>query len=266
MPTGGCRLAIDPPLINGNTELYSAFAQHLADPFFTAALFDQLPDVVFFVKDAAGRYMVVNQTLVARCGFQHKTDLLGKSPHDIFPLELGTSYAEQDRQVLATGQAIHNRLELHLYANRMPGWCLTHKIALRNRDGVPIGLAGISRDLHAPDRTNPAYARVASVLARIQEHYAERLPLAELARDADMSVPQLERYVQRLLGLTPKQLILKTRLEAATRLLAGPDSVAAVAHACGYADQSAFCRQFRATVGLSPTQYRRVRRGPAPPE
>jgi AraC-like DNA-binding protein len=259
-------MTIDPLLIARNRATDSDFAQRLADPFFAEVLFDQLPDVVFFVKDTEGRYMVVNQTLVARGGFRHKSDLLGKSPREIFPPELGTSYAEQDRQVLATGQAIHNRLELHLYANRTPGWCLTHKIALRDRAGRLLGLAGISRDLHAPDRGNPAYARVAGVLAHIQAHYAEPVPLAELARIAGMSGVQLERYIQRLVGLTPKQLIIKTRLEAATRLLAGRDSVAAIAHACGYADQSAFCRQFRATVGVSPTQYRRVLRGPAPPK
>lgn len=252
-----------PPMFAGNTETVIAFAQRLAAPFFAEALFDPLPDVVFFVKDTDGRYVVVNQTLVARCGFRHKSDLLGKSPREIFPLELGASYAEQDRQVLATGQAIHNRLELHLYANRTPGWCLTHKIALHDHAGQPIGLAGISRDLHAPDRSTPAYARVAGALAHIQVHYAEPLPLAELARLAGMSGVQLERYIQRLVGLTPKQLIIKTRLEAATRLLAGPDSVAAIAHACGYADQSAFCRQFRATVGVTPTQYRRMLRGQA---
>ena len=255
-----------PALITGTPEVYSTFAQRLADPFFAEVLFDQLPDVVFFVKDVDGRYVVVNQTLVARCGFQHKSDLLGKAPREIFPPDLGVSYTEQDRQVLATGQAIHNRLELHLYANRAPGWCLTHKIVLRDHDGQPIGLAGISRDLHALDRSNPAYARVAGVLAHIQAHYAEPLPLADLARRADMSVTQLERYIQRLVGLTPKQWIIKTRLEAATRLLAGPGSVAAIAHACGYADQSAFCRQFRATVGVSPTQYRRVLRRQAPPK
>lgn len=31
--------------------------------FFAEPLFDALPDVVFFVKDAQGRYLEVNQTL-----------------------------------------------------------------------------------------------------------------------------------------------------------------------------------------------------------
>jgi PAS domain S-box-containing protein len=244
------------------------FAAALADPFFAELLFDQLPDVVFFVKDTAGRYVVVNRTLVARCGYRHKSDLLGKSPLDLFPAELGASYARQDRQVITTGQAIHNQLELHFYANRARGWCLTHKTPLTDQDGRIIGLAGISRDLHAPDQTNPAYERVAGALAHIQAHYGEPLTLRGLARIAGMSVAQLERYTQRILDLTPKQLIIQIRLEAATRLLERSGSVAEIAHTCGYADQSAFCRQFRAATGLSPTAYRALQQpkpAPAPP-
>ena len=107
---------------------------------------------------------------------------------------------------------------------------------------------------------------MAGALAYIQAHYAEPLTLGQLARIAGMSVAQLERYTRRILYLTPKQLIIQTRLEAATRLLERPGSVAAIAHACGYADQSAFCRQFRAAAGLSPTAYRALQRQkPAPP-
>ena len=40
-------------------------------------------------------------------------------------------------------------------------------------------------------------------------------------------------------------------------------SVAEVAHACGYSDHSAFTRQFRATVGLTPREFRRARTEPA---
>ena len=32
-------------------------------------VFDAMPDIVFFVKDAQARYALVNRTLVSRCGF-----------------------------------------------------------------------------------------------------------------------------------------------------------------------------------------------------
>ena len=45
-------------------------------------------------------------------------------------------------------------------------------------------------------------------------------------------------------------------LTAADTLLAGGESIAAIAHACGYADHSAFARQFRRSTGLSPRDWR----------
>ncbi len=243
---------------DGN-EHHSLLAASIADPFFAAALFDHLPDVVFFVKDRAGRYVVVNRTLTLRCGFQHNDALVGRTAREVFPAELGASYAAQDEWVVASGQPIEHKLELHLYANRAPGWCLTHKLPLRDADGAVVGLAGISKDLPRPDQDHPIYARLADVMHHIEEHYAAPLTVANLASIAALSVAQLERHVVRVFGLTPKQLIVKTRLDAAARLLLADCSIAEVSYRCGYADHSAFSRQFKRTVGLSPSEYRALR-------
>ena len=235
-----------------------ALGEAVADLFFSEALFDALPDVVFFVKDLQGRYVVVNQTLVQRCGLRQKSALLGRTPAEVFAQPFGASYLAQDLAVLAGGQDIEDQLELHLYPNRDPGWCLTRKLALRDRAGRIVGLAGISRDLAMADKKNPAYRKVAAAVQLIQEQYDQPLQLPELARTANMSVAQIERYFLRIFHLTPRQMIIKTRLEAASRMLAGEASVAEIALACGYGDHSAFTRQFKATVGVTPTQYRKL--------
>ena len=54
-----------------------------------AALFDQLPDIVFFVKDVEGRYTSANRTLAERCGLRDKGELLGKRPSDVLGDTLG---------------------------------------------------------------------------------------------------------------------------------------------------------------------------------
>ena len=51
----------------------------LAAPIVTGELFDFVPDTAFFLKDRAGRYIAVNQTLVERCGLRSKADLLGRT-------------------------------------------------------------------------------------------------------------------------------------------------------------------------------------------
>lgn len=104
-----------------------------------------MPGVVFFVKDERARYVLVNRTLARRCGVKDKAELLGRSADEVFPSSLGPLYAEQDRRVLRGGATLENQLELHLYPGRQPGWCLTHKQALRDADGAIIGMAGISR-------------------------------------------------------------------------------------------------------------------------
>ena len=227
------------------------------DPFFAEALFDCTPDVVFFVKDTEGRYRVVNDTLVRRCGRRAKSEILGRTALDLFPPPLGATYAAQDRLVLSGGAEIRDRLELHLYDDGTRGFCLTYKLPLRGRDGRIVGMTGLSRDLHRPDQGRSAYRALARAIESLQERYAEPLRLAALARLAGMSESRFQRLTRRVFHLTPGQLLVKTRVEAASRLLLETNErVADIALRCGYADQSAFTRQFKATTGLTPSQFR----------
>ena len=124
-----------------------------------------------------------------------------------------------------------------------------------------VGLAGISRDLKADESSHPAYSRLAAVVQSIQANYVQPLNLKQLAAMADMSVAQLERYFHKVFHLTPRQVLLKARLDAATALLVSHDKVTDVAALCGYTDHSAFTRQFKATVGVTPTEYRMLLHG-----
>ena len=218
------------------------------------ALFDALPDVVFFVKDNESRYTHLNLTLVQRLGRKHRSELLGKSAVDVFPLPLGGNYLVQDRRVLH-GEVIENQLEVHLFPNRTPGWCLTFKRPLRDQDEV-IGVVGISRDLGQPDSRHSAYERLNRALKYMQAHHGETLRVTTLADLAGVSVAQLERHFRRVFQLTPIQLLTKMRIESAMRLLQGDKSIAAIGQLCGFADQSAFARQFKATVGMTPRDFR----------
>ena len=224
-------------------------------------IFDAMPDVVFFVKDEHARYALVNRTLASRCGQKDKQALLGKTAEDVFPRRFGRIYTAQDKAVIDVGNQMVDQLELHLYAGRQPGWCLTCKQPLRDAAGRVVGLAGISRDLRADEGSHPAYSRLATVVQYIQDNYVQPLNLKQLAAMADMSVAQLERYFHKVFHLTPRQVLLKTRLDAATALLMSHDKVTDVAALCGYTDHSAFTRQFKATVGVTPSEYRTLLHG-----
>ncbi len=232
------------------------FAQ-LTDPLVGEALFDHLPDLVFFVKNRRSEYVVVNQTLVERCGRKTKNELVGRRADELFPAPLGESYRAQDEAVLRSGKPILNQLELHFYATGGRGWCLTNKMPLRDGKQNVIGVVGISKDLQSANERGEDYSAVAKVVQHIQCNFAEPLRVADLAARAKLSSYQFEQRIRRIFQLTVGQLIQKTRMEAAVqRLRETNDPIATIALDCGYSDQSAFTRQFRQTIGVSPSEYR----------
>ncbi|MBI3284283.1 MAG: AraC family transcriptional regulator, partial [Burkholderiales bacterium] len=190
------------PLLLTVQERRQQLASRLSDVFFSEALFDVMPDIVFFVKDHEGRYLVVNQTLARRCGMRDKQGLLGRKAEEVFPPSLAASYAAQDALVLSGKKELRDQLELHLYPNRLPGWCLTQKIPLRDARGQIIGMSGISRDLALPDQRHPVYGKIAAAVDYLQRHYTQTISMRELVRLTGLSVAQLERNFRKIFSLT----------------------------------------------------------------
>jgi AraC-like DNA-binding protein len=240
-------------------QLQRELLEQLEQPFTGEALFDCLSDLCFFMKNLRGEYVLVNWTLVQRCGLQDKSQIVGRTPEQVFPPPLGTTYRLQDEAVLRTGEPILDRLELQLYPSGRRGWCLTNKVPLAGKRGRMAGLVGISKDLQAPNEEGEDYSAVARAVQRIQTAFDEPLKVHELAALAGFSVYQFEQRVRRIFHITAGQFIQKTRMDAALRRLRDTDTpIAEVAIACGYSDQSAFSRQFKQTTGFSPAQYRKA--------
>jgi AraC-like DNA-binding protein len=241
------------------TVLLNELFLELGEPFTGEALFDCLTDLVFFIKNIRGEYVVVNQEMVDRCGRRAKRELIGRKADEVYPPPLGQSYRAQDEALLKTGQPILNQLELQLYHSGGTGWCLTNKLPLRSRQGRIIGLVGISKDLQAPNEKGTDYSHVAEAIRHIQTRFDQPLKLAAVAALAGLSTYQFDQRIRKIFQITAGQFIHKVRMDAAVRRLRDTDDpVAMIALDCGYSDQSAFTRQFRQTVGLSPTEFRRA--------
>lgn len=221
-------------------------------------LFDGVPDIVFFVKDAEGRYMAVNDTLATRCGLPDKEAALGLTAEELFPPPLGKAFALQDREILRGGNPISDHLELHLYPGGRRGWCLTFKEPVMGKGGQVAGICGISRDLHSPGEQGENFAALSDAVDYIHHHYDEALRLPGLAEMAGLSVYQFDQRIRSLFHVTAGQYLVKVRIDAACKRLSGSDEpIAQIALSCGYSDQSAFSRQFKQAVGISPLAYRK---------
>lgn len=244
-------------------DVRAQFLKRLGQPFIGEDLFDAIADTVFFIKDAAGRYVSINRTLVARTGRQHKDELIGLTAAQVFPGILGQRIAEQDRAVLREGRPLNDKLELHLYPGGEEGWCLTWKVPIVGSNGSIIGLSGISRDLQTVAGHAAEFPHLARTIDYIQKNLHEPLRTAELAKDAGLSPYQLDLRIRGLFGLSIGQYLVRARIDLACNRLRHTDQpISLIALDCGYADQAAFTRQFRKSVGLTPSQYQRRHRSP----
>jgi len=89
------------------------------------------------------------------------------------------------------------------------------------------------------------------------ENLAADLSVPALAARAGLSLRQFARAFKQEVGESPGRYVDLIRLEAAERMLVDTtDSVARVAHACGYGTEEAMRRAFVRELGMSPTQYR----------
>ena len=239
-----------------NADPVASLAAALGRPFPGIELFDRVADTVFFIKDQEGRYVTANETLAHRCGFVDKRPLIGRKASEVFVSPLGERFESQDRKVISEGLSIRGRMELHLYPDGSEGWCLTWKEPLIDADGFIRGLAGISRDVPGLLKSGPVSA-LSVTLAYIEDHLDEPLRVPDLAARSGLSPFQFDQRVRSLFGLSAGQYLSRARIGRACDCLRHTNApLSELAVECGYADQSAFTRQFRKSVGLTPGAYR----------
>ena len=101
--------------------------------------------------------------------------------------------------------------------------------------------------------------RLMQMVRFMEENYAQKLTLAELAAAAHISEKECERCFQRQIHMLPFAYLLELRLENARRLLAfGSEGITEIGARCGFASSSYFSKCFREKYNLSPRAYRQL--------
>ena len=129
------------------------------------------------------------------------------------------------------------------------------ELALRLAGAVAGALADAHKTPARPSARDER--RISDALRRIEAAAHEELALADLARGAATSPYHFLRTFRQVVGMTPYQFILHTRLSrAAVRLRGSDDPISAIAYDTGFGDLSTFNRRFRRVMGCSPGAYR----------
>jgi len=91
----------------------------------------------------------------------------------------------------------------------------------------------------------------------LDEHYAERVSLHELARWTRLSACHLNRSFRRKIGMPPHEYQLQVRILKAKSFLRLGRSISETASLVGFVDQSHFSRHFKRYVGVTPGKFLR---------
>lgn len=106
-----------------------------------------------------------------------------------------------------------------------------------------------------PARLGQERLAVGQVRAYLEAHACEAVSLADLVELTGLSGFHLTRIFQAATGLPPHAYQIQLRLRQSRRWLAAGWTLAQVALAAGFNDQSAFSNQFRRYLGVTPGRY-----------
>ena len=227
-------------------------------------LFDLLPDVSFFLKDRDGQFVALNRRGCEYCGVNSERDAWGKTDHDFFPRRRADEYRRDDQAVMDSGESIVNRIESAPEAEGSPRLVITSKIPLKDSDGNVVGLAGFSRQTDQLQEMSASTDRLSQVIGQMHRHPEEQISSRDLASRVGLSVSQFDRIFQRALGVSPRQYLLRVRIEAACRRLAQTnETVSHIAYEYGFHDHAHFTRSFRVVMGTTPSAYRKDHQSPS---
>jgi len=203
-------------------------------------LVDRVAESVFGVRPSDYRLVLAERTQDTAL-----TNMAGVLAREAMRGEPGSRlYAES----LASLLAVHL---LRRYAQRADGSALV--------GGTTLEETGLATSLVASVRGSTHPRAVADALAFIHENYARELSLTDIAEAAHLSPFHLARLFKQSLGVSPHQYLIQLRVNSARWLLtagSGERSLAELANAVGFADQSHLTRHFKRVLGVTPRQVR----------
>lgn len=190
-------------------------------------------------------------------GPQAPGSLLAWHTHPLlFPFARGSGGgASRLRVPLADRAAWHERLEMldRELRDQRDGY---QTAVIAHLTLLLVELARLARDAASEFRFN-GEPLLADVFTYIEDHYAERISLQDVARAVHLTPGYLTTLVRQKTGRPVQEWIAERRLGRARRLLVETDlGVEEIANAAGYRDPAYFARQFKRAHGVTPLAWR----------
>ncbi|MEM9645244.1 MAG: AraC family transcriptional regulator, partial [Planctomycetota bacterium] len=120
------------------------------------------------------------------------------------------------------------------------------------------GISGAMYPIKNTPDLNRYLQELSPVARHMEKHFSESISMAEMAAMAGLSPTHFNRRFKTLLRMTPMHYLRSIRVQTAQQLLTTTTmSIADVAVAVGFNDQSHLTKRFKAVTGLTPSAYRK---------
>lgn len=221
-----------------------------------AVLFDQLPMVVFYAKDRDGKFIRCNRRFEEFHGLE-PGEAIGLTDFDLHHLEIASRYRSEDRHIMETGRPVKNRTWMVPGSQGVLRWWVSSKTPTHDQTGSVTGIAGVMYEISGAAGVMEPFSRIEPALKLIHEDDARSISTAQLAAACNYSESQFNRIFKQLMGQTPRNYILRHRIETAKDLLGRTNlPLSEIASRSGFYDASDFGKRFREQEGTTPRQYR----------
>ena len=136
---------------------------------FIDSLLEHLPNMVFVKEARELRFVRLNRAGEQLLGYS-RDDLLGKNDYDFFPADQADFFTAMDREVLERGDVTDIPEEPIQTREHGRRWLHTKKIPIRDANGEPTYLLGVSEDITGRRRQGKALAAAENRFRTICEH------------------------------------------------------------------------------------------------
>lgn len=162
-----------------------------------------------------------------------------------------------DPAAIVDGYRIVDTLDAHALRREV---CAAVDAADPDRDAArTAAVAVLGEYLRARVRSDDDEGALANRMAELADGRSDLGTVEALAGELAVSVRTVQRLARRYVGVSPRAMIRRRRLqEAAERVRLEPGvDLAAIAHDLGYADHAHLAGDFRRVLGITPSGYRR---------
>ena len=172
---------------------------------FLSTVLDNIPAPLVVKDGETGRFLILNDAAEDLMGTSREKHL-GKTAYEIFPKEVADKFAEQDRQVMESGELMILEDESVSSLTKGTRRLRTKKLAAAGADGRPLLLA-ISEDITERKEAQAELERTRKFLADV----LDSAPMPMLVKDArDGRIIMMNRASEELMGQSREKLIGKT--------------------------------------------------------